>query len=255
MYRQVPPKEYRKHFNLPEDYSVSGFLCHGSWKREEEIENIRQALTELKIKFEINELLGFLRRMIEIKIEGKNYWFDVPYGSAMLSEYLQLACLLGSKKNILVGSCGGLSPEVNACDVIIPTWSYGNESSTRMYSQQNKDNHHYPNNNLTANLKSKLPGTLKVTEGPTMTCQAMLGQSWDDVQTWSKDGYFGVEMEASTVFAVSNHFKVPSAALLVVGDNLIKEETTMHENFEKLANKRVEIRQEFLKAAFREFLS
>jgi purine-nucleoside phosphorylase len=255
MYRQLGPDEYRRHLKLPNDYVVSGFLCHGTWRREEEIENLKEALSELKLVFKINKLPGFLERMVEFRIEGRIFWFDVPYGGARLSEYLQLACLFGSKKNILIGSCGGLSPNIEACSAIISTWSYGNESSTRMYSPENKANRHFPDKLLTQSLRQRFPKSITVFEGPTMTCEAMLGESWEDIQTWSKEGYLGVEMEASTVFAVSNYYKVPSAALLVVGDNLIKEETTLHENFEKLTNKRVEIRQEFMKAAILELLN
>jgi len=55
-----------------------------------------------------------------------------------------------------------------------------------------------------------------------MTCSAMLGETKEDIENWSKDGYYGVEMETSTVFAVSSHFNVPSASLIYVTDNLIK---------------------------------
>jgi len=254
MYRQIGPDEYRKDFGLTENYQVTGFLCHGTWKREEELNNLRAALGELDIKFKLNELPAFLRNMVEIQIGNKRIWFDVPYGGAMLSEYLHIACLLGSKKNILVGSCGGLSPKINACDCVIPSWTYGDESSTRMYTPEKGDNHHFPDKSLVNNLKARLNSNLKIFEGPTITCQAMLAESWEDVQKWSKEGYLGVEMEASTVFAVSNNFGVPSAALLVVGDNLIKEENVLHENFKKLSGKRTGIRQEFLKAAILELL-
>lgn len=256
MYRQITVDEHKRYLGLSEDYSVSGFLCHGTWKRDEGIANLKQALTELNLNFRINAFpdSSFLRRMVEIKIEDKKIWFDVPYGGAMLSEFLHLACLLGSKKNIVIGSCGSLSPNLNACDVILPSWSYGNESSTRMYEPENKDNRHYPNKKLVSNLKTRLEAKYKIFEGPTMTCEAMLAESEKDVKTWSKEGYLGVEMEASTVFAVSNHFKAPSAAVLLVGENLIKEESVLQENYLKMANKRREIRQDFLKAAIKEIL-
>lgn len=256
MYKQIAVDEHKRYLGLPEDYSVSGFLCHGTWKRDEEITNLKQALTELDLNFKINTFpdSSFLRRMVEIKIENKKIWFDVPYGGAMLSEFLHLACLLGSKKNIVIGSCGGLSPNLNAGDVILPSWSYGNESSARMYELKNKDNRHYPNKKLVNNLKTRLETKYKIFEGPTMTCEAMLAESKKDVETWSREGYLGVEMEASTVFAVSNHFKVPSAAILLVGDNLIKGESALQENYLKMAGKRKEIRQEFLKAAIKEIL-
>ncbi|EKE04817.1 MAG: hypothetical protein ACD_19C00432G0013 [uncultured bacterium] len=254
MYKQLKIDDFRKVFKLPQDYTVSGFLCHGTWKREDEILNIKNALSELDIDYKINTFSNFLQRMIEINVNGKRYWFDFSYGGAMLSEYLHIACLFGSKKNILIGSCGGLSTKIKSCDCIIPTWVYGNESSTRMYSLENKNNKHFPNEALIKKLKSNVPSEIKIHDGPTMTCQAMLAESWDDVQTWSKDGYLGVEMEASTVFSVSNFFKVPSVALLVVGDNLIKKENVMHENFQKSANQRYKIKRDLLKVSLKELL-
>ena len=39
---------------------------------------------------------------------------------------------------------------------------------------------------------------------------------------WSEEGYVGVEMETAIVFAISNHFKIPSSAIFYVSDNLIR---------------------------------
>ena len=58
-----------------------------------------------------------------------------------------------------------------------------------------------------------------------ITCQAMLAETWEDICEWSSRGFYGVEMEASTVFAVSQHFKVPATAMLNIADNLIEKET------------------------------
>ncbi len=71
---------------------------------------------------------------------------------------------------------------------------------------------------------------LIVHQGKTMTCQAMLAETWDDVQEWSMAGYIGVEMEAATVFAVSNHFSKPCAAVLAIADNLIQEQSHLSPN-------------------------
>lgn len=252
MYRSVSPDEYRTHHGLGADYKVTGFFCHGTWRREEEIANLKETLDEMKIEYQINNLKGFLRRMVEVVINGNRYWFDVPYGGAMLSEYLQLACLFGSQKNILIGSCGGLAPEISACDCIIPTYSFGNESSTRMYSDDQNENKHFADKHLSESLRNRLASENNIYTGPTTTCQAMLAETIDDVKKWSYEGYLAVEMEASTVFAVSNCYKVPSAAVLVVGDNLIKEETMLHDNFEKLSELRHKKRKTYLKAVIDE---
>lgn len=246
MYRNFSPDEHRKHFSLPENYQVSGFLCHGTWKRDEEIENLQIALKEMGISYSINELPGFLRRMVEIKIGSKNFWFDVPYGSARLSEYLQLACLFGSKKNILIGTCGGLSPKINSFDIIVPTFSYGEESSAKAYAS-NDSNKYYPDKKLRGELIKNIKPKFNTFEGPTITWQAMLGETREDIQKWSDENYLGVEMEASTVFSVSSFYKVPSAAALVVADNLIKNETTLSESYKDASQRRYEIRQELIK--------
>lgn len=246
MYKAFSPDEYRKHFKLPENYTVSGFLCHGTWKRDEEIENLKKALEEMQINYSINELPGFLRRMIEIKIGDQIFWFDVPYGSARLSEYIHLASIFGSRKNLLIGTCGGLSPNINSFDIIIPTLSYSKESSAKVYASDNTDKY-YPDKKLSQELSKEIPSKHRIFEGPTVTCQAMLGETLEGVNTWSKEGYLGVEMEASTVFSVSKHFNVPSAAILVVADNLIKDETTLSDNYQRSSQKRDEIRQELIK--------
>ncbi len=72
---------------------------------------------------------------------------------------------------------------------------------------------------------------------------------------WADEGYDGVEMEASTVFAVSNHFKVPSVAILMIADNLIEKETVLSANFEKKATSRSQVTKEMLTAAIDEILS
>lgn len=64
-----------------------------------------------------------------------------------------------------------------------------------------------------------------------VTCQGSLGQTEEDVQQWSKEGYFGVDMETSTFFAVSNYFSVPSAATVYVADNLIEGQTPLSDDF------------------------
>ncbi len=58
----------------------------------------------------------------------------------------------------------------------------------------------------------------------------MLGETFEDVEAWSRAGYYGVEMETATLFSVSNHFNVPSASLLYVTDNLIKGQTVGDES-------------------------
>lgn len=221
MYKSFSKSDFGKILGVPKNYKVDGFLSCGHYDVDKQLARLEKSLTGLECKFQINRQVGYLQNIFEIKVDGNLYWFAVVYGGVTLSEYLHFASLFGSKKNIHVGSCGGLYPEINDLDYLIPSWSFGNESTTRLYNRNDNSNKHYADSGLSRSLKSQLNGE-KVWEGPMVTCEAMLAETKEDVEIWSKEGYFGVEMETSTVFAVSNHFNIPAASLVYVTDNLVK---------------------------------
>ncbi len=207
---------------------------------------------ELKLKYtsrNLGKVYGFLSHILEIKIKGNIYWFSVNYGSARLSEYLHLACLFGSKKNIHIGSFGGLYPEMDSLELLLPTWSFSQETSALSYNREAKDFKHYPDKNLFNLIKSKIPKQYKIWEGPIITNQAMLGETLEDVKKWSEDGYYGVEMETATVFAVSAHFKMPSASVLYNTDNLIKGQTVGDQTHTQQKMQREEVKKDVYKIA------
>ena len=247
MYKSFTAEEYRGHFSLPSGYTVDGFISYGGWMEEKQRSEMEAVLKENNISYTSKTLDGFLSHVLEIKINNKNYWFVVMYGGTMLSEYVHLASLFGSKKNMHLGSCGGLSNIVDSLDLIIPTWTYGNESITRIYDQEAKDFKHFPDEELSLKLEKNINQKFIIRKGPTVTNQAMLGESLEDVLSWSSDGYYGVEMEISTVFSVSKHFNVPCTALVYVSDNLIKGQTVGDESHINQKDKRVEVRMEVLR--------
>lgn len=255
MYKTFTAEDWKKQLRLPADYHVDGMLCYGTWNKDQQVELFKDVIEQHGKKYEYGVLPSFLEKLLEFNIEGKRYWFDVSYGGALLSEYLHLASMFGSKKNILLGSCGGLAPGISGLDMVIPTYSYGDESPTRMYDPEAIDHKHYSNENLSQNLKNRIGTKYKVWDGGTTTCQAMMAETWEDVQEWSKEGFISVEMEAATVFAVSKHFKVPAAALLRVGDNLIEKETIRSESYELRREKSQEIKRMQYEVALAELLS
>lgn len=253
MYKSFTAEEYRKHFNLLPDYNVKGFMSYGAWDEESSFNRLKKTLDELGIVYVVRRLDYFLSHIFELTVNQEIYWFTVMYGGAQLSEYTHLASLFGSKKNIHIGSCGGLYPEMNSLDLLIPSWSHGNESTTRAYESSAIDFRHYPDDILSKSIQSKIKGH-KVWNGPVVSNQAMMGESWEDVQSWSENGFYGVEMETATVFAVSHHFKVPSGALLYVSDNLIKGQTVNDESHAKQKENREEVKNEVYRIGLRTLL-
>jgi purine-nucleoside phosphorylase len=255
MYRSITAEQYREHLGFPADYKVDSMLCYGTLYENRVLSQLKEVIDTLGLETEMNEMPHeFLRFAKEIKIGNKNIWFAIGYGGAWLSEYLHWACLFGSKKNILLGSCGGLKSGIKQGDFIVPVSSFSEESSARIYNRES--NIHSSDKQLSERITKQLEadGT-KIWRGPMVTCQAMIGETLEDIKQWSKEGFLGVEMEASTVFAVSKHFNVPSAASLYVGDNLIVEHTNMSEEYAAEADIRKQNQLKQLKMALSELVA
>jgi len=226
-------------------------LVYGSWNRGGHLSLLEAMLGD---GVQTRTLSDSLDRVTEFIVGNKRLWFNVSVGGALLCDYLHLACLFGSQANILLGSCGGLDNRIDACDFIVPTFSFGNESTTRSYSREVFDHRHLPDEKLSLRIAKRIRPDFKVWRGPIFTNQAMMAETLDDVQTWSKEGYMGVEMEAATVFAVSRHFGVPSAALLFVSDNLIRGESHLHQAFKDSRSRRGLVKSEQYRVAIEELL-
>jgi len=244
MYKELNAQDLKKYFGLPEDYIVEGFLSYGNYDVQDMYHHILTSFDRLKIQPAVRQLQNFLQNIFEVAINEKNYWFAVEYGGTALCEQVHLASMFGSKKNIHIGSCGGLNHEISSLDFITPSWSYSNESSSRMYDKNNLDYKFKADAILSKKLQEgseKLSN--KVWFGPIMNCEAIFAETLEDIEMWSKEGYLGVEMETGTMFSVSNHFRVPSAALLYVSDNLIKKQIlndASHKSQKELRDKKVE---------------
>ncbi len=251
MYKSFTAEELKKLLNIPPAYSVKGLLSYGAWDEKKHFDKIQETLDGLGIRYIPRKLEGFLSHILELTIDTNIYWFTVMYGGAQLSEYVHLASLFGSKKNIHIGSCGGLYSEMNSLDLLMPSWSHGNESTTRTYEPDAADFKHCPDGSLSKSIRAKIKGNYKVWNGPVVSNQAMMGETWDDVRSWSENGFYGVEMETATIFSVSNHFHVPSAALVYVSDNLIKGQTVGDESHTQQRVVREDVKNEVYRIGVR----
>jgi purine-nucleoside phosphorylase len=232
MYKHWTINELRNILSLPKNYKVDACIIYGGHS-EQKFKKI--FLSSLKNKtYSIEKLEDkFIKKILSVKIGKKRIWFIVEYGGARLSEFTHFASMLGSKRNILLGSCGGLKKGLDKFDILIPTYSDSTESSCHMYLRNKRHNKFYPDKDLSKKAINLLKKELNVVSGPVITCQAMMAETWNDICKWSNKGFYGVEMEASTVFAVSQHFKVPATAILQIGDNLIEKETVESESYKE----------------------
>lgn len=256
MYKALDIDIYRRKLGLAEDYKVDGLLVCGVWDLLAEREHLPfliKTLEKMRVKASVERIKGEqLGHAYTFDVQGKHYWFVPVMGTAYMSKYAHLACLLGSEKNILIGVVGGLKKGIKPGDFIIPTYSTGNQNAF-MYDREAKDLKFYPNKELTQKIKHKL-NDVKVHEGSTVTCEVMFAETDEDVRQWSEQGYLGVEMEAATMFALSKHFKVPATAILTVADNLIEETTFFHAAYDETKEIRENARLVRYEAALTELL-
>lgn len=244
MYKELTKKDWYKLLKFPEDKKVDAIIVSGVAlaNRDREIGFLEQALSNYKDVKKVEYIQdNFFSSIYEFEIGDKLIWFDVVYGGAYLSELLHVGCLFGSKKNFLVGTCGGLQKNLETGDLVIPTYTYGNESTTRIYQPDIKDHKHYADKELREEFVKSI-SDYKIHSGPIITCQGMLGETPEDIKKWSEEGYLGVEMESSTFFAVSNSFNVPSVAVMHISDNLVKNILYGDEEMEKNREFRNKIR-------------
>ncbi len=252
MYKELNKNDWLKFLKLSPDYTVDAVIFDGNYKEENRYNLFIKALQELKIDykeeagFEDDFLAKYARSFI---IENKRFWYGVFYGGALLSEILHLACMFGSQINLFRGDCGALQPGLNKNDVVIPTFTFGNESSTRMYAKNREDYRFLPDKKVVEQIQKALEEFgIKTKKAAVVTCQAMLAETLEDVKNWSKDGYGCVEMETSTFFAVSEHFNVPSGAILLVADNLVTNELVVDEAYINSHKSRDAVRVDMYKA-------
>ncbi len=188
MYKSHTVEDFKKYFGLPRDYKVDGVFCYGSWRKNEHKELLKEIINEQGFQVEYEQLgESFLREVLAFKINGKRFWFETGYGGAYISEIIHLGCMLGSKKNIALGTCGGLLETGKTGEIIMPTYSHGDESTTRMYNPDSEKHKHFSDKGLDKSLKKRLGSDVIIHEGSVITCQAMLFESWEDIQNWSKE--------------------------------------------------------------------
>jgi purine-nucleoside phosphorylase len=255
LYKELTANNWRKNLKLPKSYKIDGVLIYGTGNKKKEYKRLKQSLESLEYSYTIETLKdNFFETSRLINIGSKNIWFDIVYGGAYMSEALHIASKLGSKINIFLGSTGGLQTGATTGDIIVPSYSYGEESSTKIYNRTSIDNCHFPDKELSSEIYNKIDKQFNPKRGSIITCQAMLGETWTDIQRWSAEGYSGVEMETATFFAVSKHFKVPAAAILYIADNLIEKEDIFSEKYTTSKDKREQVREHIYQLALETLL-
>jgi len=143
--------------------------------------------------------------------------FAAAYGGPMAATYLHAFAVMGAERAILIGSCGGLEPTLQVGEFVVPDRVAHEDGGGRLYRPG------MPETAATPTLNAELAAALRergarVRGGLSVSTDSFLAETVEDIARWQQQGCVGVDMEASTVFAVADHFGIERAAALYVID-------------------------------------
>lgn len=158
---------------------------------------------------------------------GEKVMFCCAYGAPRAVEPVHIFALLGSKKVVQIGSCGGLQNYIETGDVVIPTSALIGEGASQYYGQTTQST-------STASLAKRAQKALserglKSHLGPHISTSALLQQSDQQIRDWEAKRLLGVDMETSAVFSAAENFNMERVSMLFVWDELLKGRTWLHE--------------------------
>lgn len=179
--------------------------------------------------------LEYLTKVRELKFpdmylgqyEGSSVMFCCAYGAPRAVEPVHIFGILGTKKVIQIGSCGGLQPNIQTGDIVIPTISHIGEGASQYYGQSVSST---ATTGLVEMANRKLINLgLKTHLGAHVSTSALLQQSDEQVGIWQQAGLLGVDMETSAVFSAAEYFNMQRVSMLFVWDELLNHRTWLDE--------------------------
>jgi len=170
-------------------------------------------------------------RIIEGQVKGWNRWLSVgaagrksislarsPIGAPAATITMEEMAALGCRTFLSFGACGSLLPDLRIGDVVLPTFAFSDEGTSRHYGKtsQLRPDAGFVRAIAVAAEKRAIP----IRSGGTWTTDAVYRESRTRARDLVRHGVVAVEMEAAALWAVSRHRHLRTASLLVVSDEL-----------------------------------
>ena len=158
-------------------------------------------------------------------------YIGAPY-AVMLAESLMAK---GAGQIIVLGWCGGLTPDLAPGDLVIPELAICDEGTSRHYVELDSDLPvTRPHPELSQTLSDLLRERGETPQHlPIWTTDAIYRETREKVAWYRARGAVAVEMECSAIFAAAAFRQIPVTALLVVSDSLAHESGDWDPGFRK----------------------
>jgi purine-nucleoside phosphorylase len=158
-------------------------------------------------------------------------YIGAPYGVMLLDSLIAK----GAKQIVVLGWCGGLTPDLACGDLVIPEYAIVDEGTSCSYTVLDRQLPcTRPDQHLSDQLAAHLTDSgVKASRLPIWTTDAIYRETPQKVAWFKEKGAFAVEMECSALFAVAAYRKVKITALLVVSDSLASGSGEWNPGFRK----------------------
>jgi purine-nucleoside phosphorylase len=153
-------------------------------------------------------------------------YMKVPPGTVILEGIMRALQFTRVDTVIGLGTCGALQQEIDCGDAIVADAARAGDCLSLHYGFDY--NQVVPaDKELSVSLSSFLDRRgLQVHSGPIVTTGAVLRETDDLINSWNRDGFLGVELEASALFALAHWMKMRSTMALLVTDSPVRQETS-----------------------------
>lgn len=151
-------------------------------------------------------------------------YIKVPPGTVILEGIMRSLAFTRVDTVIGLGTCGALQPEIECGDVIIADSAKAGDALSRHYGFE-YDQQIPADPVVTGSLSGFFQRRgLPVYTGPIITTGAAFRETEEQIDSWNQEGYLGVELEASALFALADWMKIRSSIALLVTDSPIRRE-------------------------------
>lgn len=187
-------------------------IVEGSWWRQQRADWRLAYLTDVEELPFPDIFVGAWR--------GKRVAYCCAYGAPRAVEIIHLFSQLGARLAIQIGTCGGLQPQLNPGDIILPTVAIARDGVAHLYGGQEEIR---GDPLWSAHARSALSERgINVHQGTHLTWSSIFAQDRRLIEAWRLAGYLSVDMETATTLATAGYFGVPALSMLVVWDDLIR---------------------------------
>lgn len=154
-------------------------------------------------------------------------YIKVPPGTVILEGIMRSLQFTRVNTVIGMGTCGALQQEIECGDVIIADAAMAGDCLSLHYGFEY--NEVVPADSaLSTSLEGHLArnSSIAVHRGPIVTTGAALRETDELIESWNQDGFLGVELEASALFALADWMKVRCSMALLVTDSPVRFQTS-----------------------------